>query len=204
MRTALLGVAALVLFGSGVARATTIFACGGGCIYDPALGPFNQDYTVPADGRTHRWDIAFTSADPFANVTWDAPTQVEAILTYNRGGGVFETVPATNAVAYMFRQLLMPNLTSYLVRAPASFNTCAKSVASSTPCAADYHVWGNGTSLRVTASAPVTITFSDSVVSEPGTWALLIVGLGAAGAMLRRNASRGAVGGFRPPGPSGR
>lgn len=185
MRTALLGIAALVLFGSSAARATTIFACGSGCIYDPVFGPFSQDYTVPADGRTHRWDLAFTSADPSTTVTWDAPTQVEAILIYNRGGGVFETVLGSDAVPFLFTQILAPTLTSYLVRAPANFDTCTGSVASAAPCAAGYHVWGNGTSLHVAGSAPLTITFTDTVVAEPRTWALLIAGFGATGVLLR-------------------
>ena len=53
-------------------------------------------------------------------------------------------------------------------------------------CAASYNVWGNGVTLTVSTLSPVTVFFAQSLVPEPRSWALAILGLGAAGAMLRR------------------
>jgi len=68
----------------------------------------------------------------------------------------------------------------------ADFNNCTSSTPLGVACAASYNVWGNGVTLTVNTLSPVTVFFAQSVVPEPRTWALAILGLGAAGAMLRR------------------
>jgi hypothetical protein len=144
------------------------------------------DYTVPSDGLTRQWDFGIESADPDATLTLSAPNQVFTILWKVGPGGVIGSQLGPDP-DYVFSQLYSgPGLVSYLVSAQKSFNFCDSPGPVGSTCGADYFVWGNAAPMLIQSDAPVTIHLTSTVVPEPTTWALMILGFGGAGAMLRR------------------
>ena len=186
----MLAAAALLAVGSS-AEATTLTSCAGGCRVDGGL-LFNVDYTVPADGRTYRWDLWTDSLDPAVTVGISAPNEVFTDGRVANGDGSFHTVLLPDPI-YTFAGDVKPGHTSYVVGTQASFDTCGPSSPAGQLCEVSYNVWGNGIFLSVGGLTPgprglpsVRVFFAQTVVPEPQSWALAILGLGAAGAMLRR------------------
>lgn len=159
--------------------------------------PIDLDYTVLTDGRTHTWTFRFTSADPNARLFLDFPSQVDALFEVRTRTG---SMPARNqSPVYTFSQQVLPGFTQIISSAPQSFDYCN---LANRPigelCSRNQRIWGNGTYLFVNSTAPVSGVFTESVsapvsppaVPEPSTWAMLILGFGGIGAMMRRRAPR--------------
>ena len=192
-------VASAWILSGATARAAPIpLGCALPCTFHPeefsGVDFFPLDYSVPPDGRTYRWDIAYQSEDPLAHVTLDDPNQVEVYFERSLGDGVTESDYSWfDGVDFMWTPVTyQPNVASYLVRAPANFDFCAPTTPAGAICAASYNVWGNGTQVHLFANAPVTILrATETLIPEPATWALLLLGFFGAGAVLRsRNRSR--------------
>jgi hypothetical protein len=182
--------AALLASGIPVA-ASASFECDT-CVFDPTeQDRIDYDYTVPSDGRTYRWTIMSTSSDPTATIRLAEPNQTEVLYDYRDGSFIYDGSPS-----YRFDQTVTPGLTTILVRAPRSFDLCDEPGSMTDPCRAVVHIWGNGTFLTVAGSAPITATFSESVVPEPASWTLMISGFGVAGAAMRYRRRRSATARF--------
>ncbi len=151
----------------------------------PADGPYFADYTVPSDGKTYSWDFSIKSDDPDATITLTKPNEVFGV-----GRIVTDGDPATLTSfltpAYTFNEVKSPGMVSYIVSAQQNFDHCSDPGPVGSLCSATYYVWGNGSAILVDAKAPVTIHLSVSAVPEPSAWALMILGFGACGLMLRR------------------
>ena len=154
------------------------------CIYDPLLSPFDEDYTVPTDGKLYRWDFRFTSLDPNATISLDSPTQLDSDLVYFLGAGNFQEV-FNSPFQYTFSPTFRPGLLSIIVGAPKNFDNCSNPTEIGL-CSANYNVWGNGTRFIVTSNSPVSVLFSSTAVPEPAGWILAILGFGALGMRFRR------------------
>ena len=171
--------AALFLTGMPVAAAAS-FDCTQ-CVFDPTVQKYyDYDYTVPPDGRTYRWTIALAGSDPAATISLSGPNQTDLFYDYRDGNQVYDGNPP-----HRFDQTVTPGLTAIFVRAPRAFDVCDQPGSNTKPCRATVHIWGNGSFLTVTGTAPVTATFSESLVPEPASWTLMVIGFGVGGAVLR-------------------
>ncbi len=189
--------AALAAALSALASPAAAIICPFGCYVQSA---FYVDYTVPDDGLTWRWDVFTDSTDPSITVRLVHPNQTFTTELIANGDGTFQNVLTDFFAPYSWQEVLVePNHSSYLVSAPAGFNNCSPSTLAGQVCAVTYNVWGNGSPLLITASNAVLngplvkISFAATLVPEPESWALMILGLGAAGAMLRRTRRARAV-----------
>jgi hypothetical protein len=187
--------AAATLAPAAASAAPWVINCPSGCLLQPDVDgdgnplPFTQfgdDYTVPADGRTWLWTFRLVSDDPNATVVLDDPNQVDG--TRFLGGGGQEFFFPT----FTFDQHVAPRLTTIVVGTGKDFYNCTPSTPVGQVCGETLEVFGNGTDLRLNSSLPATLYTSAVMVPEPAAWTLMIAGLGAAGAMLRR-ARRAAV-----------
>jgi PEP-CTERM motif len=184
------GIAALAAALSALASPAAAIICPYGCYVQSA---FYVDYTVPDDGLTYRWDVYTDSTDPSITVRLAHPNETFTTEQIANGDGTFQNVMTEFFAPYSWQELSVePNHSSYLVSAPAGFNDCNPSTPAGQLCGVTYNVWGNGDPLLITASNAVMngplvhISFAVSLVPEPESWALIILGFGAAGAMLRR------------------
>ncbi len=151
----------------------------------PADGPYSADYTVPSDGKTYSWDFFIQSDDPDATIKLQAPNEVFGAGQIVTDSGPF--TPVFLMPAYTFYEVKSPGRVSYIVSAQQGFDHCDDPGPVGSLCKASYYVWGNATRLEVFSKAPVAVHLSVSAVPEPSAWALMILGFGACGLMLRRH-----------------
>lgn len=181
----LFALCALVLMASPAAAYEWSYFLDQDRVVDPVQDPsIFLDYTVPADGKTYRWDFFLQSEDPDATISLKAPNEVFGVGKIVAGPDTFN---ATFVMpAYSFYEIKGPGLVSYIVSAQADFDHCDQPGPVGSMCAAYYAVWGNADAMKIDAKAPITVHLSVSAVPEPSTWALMIAGFGACGVMLRR------------------
>jgi hypothetical protein len=140
---------------------------------------------VPSDGLTYRWDLWTDPANPGVTINLPSPNENFALTTVSNGDGTFHQ--DFSGAAWTWAETIDPGHTTIITRSVgANYNNCTGSTPLGVACAASYNVWGNGVTLTVSTLSPVTVFFAQSLVPEPRSWALAILGLGAAGAMLRR------------------
>ncbi|MEO8723298.1 MAG: PEPxxWA-CTERM sorting domain-containing protein [Sphingobium sp.] len=148
----------------------------------------DYDYTVPTNGKTYRWIFNVFSADPNASVYLTPPTQVEGFLISPTAADFNYTF--TSALSYIFHETVQPGQTTILVKGPKDYNNCNGGSPIGQTCGAFYNVWGNGTFLQLSATSPVTISFSALAAPEPEIWAMMIVGMAMIGAAKRKQVAR--------------
>lgn len=166
-------------------------ACANPCQLDTELLPYQLDYTITPSGLTYRWDfraVPETGSEPIT-VRLSPPSQLDGV-GYTFGGDLV-MLP----VNLIWRELVTPTLTSYFIKTPADFDRCSQGGPADELCSATYTLWGNGTFLygQTDYSGPFTLYFSESVVPEPATWAMMIAGFGLVGAATRRSRSLAAL-----------
>ncbi len=94
------------------------------------------------------------------------------------------------------RATLADNLLKFVVQLPPGYNNCTPTFTVAGDCAESFSLFNANWDIFVNTSGPVTFTFYDtdpSLVPEPATWALLIGGFAATGAMLRRRRTHAAA-----------
>ena len=133
------------------------------------------------------------STDPSITVRLAPPNETFTSEYISNGDGTIHGLVTDFSAPYTWQELSVePDHSSYLVSAPAGFDNCDASIPAGQVCARQYNVWGNAATLFVSASSAVWngpligIQITESLVPEPQSWALMIAGFGAAGAMLRR------------------
>ena len=139
---------------------------------------------MPPDGRLYRWTIDYRSADPLASISLAGPNETEIITLIRTATGFANGYDGNPP--YTFQEYRAPGRSTYFVRAPVAFDICDRPGPVGQTCSADVHIWGNGGRLSVSGNAPVFATFSESLIPEPGTWALLLTGFALVGASMRR------------------
>ena len=182
-----LGAVSLLLLASP-ASALVLNSCTAGCFTNTGL-LFNVDYTIPPDGHAYRWDL--WTSNPDVTVNLYSPNQVETIDLISNGNGTYHSGFGSSSPPYTFQFAPGPTGHSYYtVSAPANFNNCNAATPAGQVCGEQFDVFGNGGFVTLSYSGgsvpPVTVFFGQSLVPEPRSWALAILGLGATGAMLRR------------------
>jgi PEP-CTERM motif-containing protein len=173
--------AALVVACAGQAGAASFARLPVAGIAGPAgSNAYQVDYTV---APREQWNFWLDTTDPLATISLDRPNQVDQTLLYTDGhaSGIY-------GGTYRWDVFQSPGKLSIQVDEPVSWNDCA------TPgvvglCAVTYNVWGNGTTyLHVNSTEPWTLQWSvTSIVPEPATWAMMLMGIAGLGAALRAN-----------------
>jgi PEP-CTERM motif-containing protein len=146
------------------------------------------DYTVPATGGTEDWSFGVITRDPFAYGYLQSPNEVFAITQTYLGGGIFSNDEIFD-FPYTWEEGVKGKNVYLTVGAPADFDNCDDAPVVGAICAAQYNVWGNGVGMIVYGSSRYPdepASFGGlQPVPEPESWALIVAGLGAAGAALR-------------------
>jgi hypothetical protein len=170
----------------GQANALILNACAGGCpVQGGAL--FDVDYTVAADGQSYRWDLWSDAAHPDVLINLNAPNEAFDVDTISNGDGTFHTDSFLLGATFTWNEVVEPGHTTIFTRAlQTDFNHCSPASSAGEVCAAQFNVWGNGSSIWVNTQDPMTVFFSQSAVPEPATWAMLLLGFFGLGAVLRR------------------
>lgn len=177
--------AAAIAFASQAA-ALTIDHCDGGCFTDDGGILFNVDYTVPADGRTYRWDLWTDSAHSDLLINLPPPNEDFSVDTISNGDGTFSHSAYLTPVIYSWGESQAPGHTSIYIRAQPSFDNCSISTPAGVVCASTFNIWGNGVTLSVNARKRAEIFFSSTVVPEPASWAMMLLGFFGLGAAARQ------------------
>jgi hypothetical protein len=163
--------------------------CADGCVVDPDYWPLGVDYTVPADGHTYLWSFRIESDDPAAYVTLGSPNQVDHFTNFYGGDFAFGSYD----FPYRFDQVVAPHLTTITVWAPLAYDNCASPGPFGAICGEAFNVWGNGTQLNYFGEGVATLYVSVTSVPEAATWAMLIIGFGLVGTVLRMRTRQWAV-----------
>lgn len=180
--------AALAAIGSlavaGHAAALTLGSCASGCVTD-AGSLFNVDYTVPADGRTYRWEL--WTDTPGVLITLSSPNETFDADTVSNGDGTFHSDAFLLGAGFDWDETEAPSHTTIFTRTLMSnFDHCGPTSPAGEICAAQFNVWGNGAFVSTDSREDIKIFFSSVAVPEPATWALMIGGFFGLGAALRR------------------
>jgi len=179
------------------ASALTLNSCAAGCMTSGGI-LFDLDYTVPADGKVYRWDL--WTSDPSVTALLYSPNQVDGFNFISNGDGTSHLDLNGFAPPFTFDFAAGPDGHSYYtVSAPAQFDHCGPSSPAGEVCRNVIEVFGNGGSLKLDVGGQpwrpgdpeVKVFFAQSLVPEPQSWALAVLGFGALGVALRRRRAAG-------------
>jgi hypothetical protein len=158
--------------------------CLHGCVTDQfGYVGIGADYTVPTDGLLHRWDI--WADNPSAFISVYTPNEVYGVSETSNGDGTFQFgifQPSWSG----FEETSLPGHLVILLRGPKDFDECSSTTPAGVMCSAQNFIWGNGTPLSVSVQDVVHVWSTDSIIPEPSTWLLMLVGAFGLGAALRR------------------
>ena len=148
---------------------------------------FNDDGALPTNFADHasNYTGALSETD-FLNssltIAGDAySTFYHITTTYTSAGSVNETISHDDGASIYVDGLQLPGITA----SETSVVTEGFTLPGGTHTIDLYYVSGNGT--------PSILNFSSPGVPEPASWALMIVGFGGVGAMVRRNRRQGVL-----------
>ena len=162
--------------------------CGGGFNYDPqSCTQFSVDYTVPTGGSEVKWTFWVDNDDPTTQLSLSPPNQVDYYHFFRLPSGELESELVGVDKPYKFEPSLEAGFLTVRARGPKAWNVC-DDVSVVGLCGVQYDIFGNAAVLSISSGSPGPLRWSVTTVNvpEPATWALLILGLGATGAMLRR------------------
>lgn len=163
--------------------------CGGGeFYYDPqSCTQYSVEYTVPSDGTEVKWTFWVDNDDPTTQLSLASPNQVDYYRTYRLAGGELYSEFGPVDKPYKFEPSLEAGFLTVRARGPKAWDICDDASVIGL-CAVQYNIFGNSAVLSISSGSPGPLRWSVTAVNvpEPATWALLILGFGATGAVLRR------------------